>query len=282
MAVACRLFRRTSYNVVMPPTARPAVRAGGFTTGAAGRAGSGSTRAASPATPRPAGVASGSAPQTPADTSDTSDTSDTAETNAEDESNAPREDGRHARRDRNKYAVVDAYLELVREGIPRPSIAEVADRSGVSHRSVFRYFSDKDELARTAIERQLAVAAPLVPLTVGPGAPLPERIERFVERRLELFAAVAPSARLSRSLAALQPVLANELKTTRAFLRSQIRHLFRAELGAMDAAERTSALAALDALCSLEAVDLMRLDQELSAADTAATLRWSMAKLLTN
>ena len=152
----------------------------------------------------------------------------------------------------------------------------------MSHRSVFRYFSDKDELARTAIDRQLAVAAPLVPLTVGPGAPLPERIERFVERRLELFAFVAPSARLSRSLAALQPVLAKELKTTRAFLRAQIRHLFRAELDAMDAAERTSALAALDALCSLEAVDLMRLDQELSAADTAATLRWSMTKLLTN
>ena len=216
----------------------------------------------------------GSAPATPTDASDVS------EETADD--TAPREDGRHARRDRNKYAVVDAYLELVREGNPRPSIAEVADRSGVSHRSVFRYFSDKDELARTAIDRQLAVAAPLVPLTVGPGAPLPERIERFVERRLELFAFVAPSARLSRSLAALQPVLAKELKTTRAFLRAQIRHLFRAELDAMEPAERTSALAALDALCSLEAVDLMRLDQELSAADTAATLRWSMARLLTN
>ncbi len=255
----------------MSPTARPAARAGrtatGSASGSAGRAGSGSTRTASPATPRPAGEAPGSAP---------------AQETLDDESTAPREDGRHARRDRNKYAVVDAYLELVREGNPRPSIAEVADRSGVSHRSVFRYFSDKDELARTAIERQLAVAAPLVPLTVGPGAPLSERIERFVERRLELFAFVAPSARLSRSLAALQPVLANELKTTRAFLRSQIRHLFRAELDAMDGIERAAALAALDALCSLEAVDLMRLDQELSAADTAATLRWSIARLLTN
>ncbi len=259
----------------MSPTARPATRAGraatGSASGSAGRDGSGSTRTASPATPRPAGVAPGSTPGR-----------DTAGETLDDDSTAPREDGRHARRDRNKYAVVDAYLELVREGNPRPSIAEVADRSGVSHRSVFRYFSDKDELARTAIERQLAVAAPLVPLTVGPGAPLPERIERFVERRLELFAVVAPAARLSRSLAALQPVLANELKVTRAFLRSQIRHLFRAELDTMDAAERAGALSALDALCSLESIDLMRLDQELSAADTAATLRWSIAKLLTN
>ncbi len=193
----------------------------------------------------------------------------------------PREDGRHARRDRNKYAVVDAYLDLVREGNPRPSIAEVADRSGVSHRSVFRYFADKDELARTAIERQLAAAAPLVPLTVGPGAPLPERIDRFVERRLELFEMVGPSARLSRSLSALQPVLASELKTTRAFLRAQIRHLFRVELDAMGGAERGHALAALDALCALEAVDLMQLDQGLSAPDTAAAMRWAISKLLT-
>jgi hypothetical protein len=50
----------------------------------------------------------------------------------------------------------------------------------------------------------------------------------------------------------------------------------------MDGTERAAALSALDALCSLEAIDLMRLDQELSAADTAATLRWSIAKLLMN
>jgi hypothetical protein len=110
---------------------------------------------------------------------------------------------------------------------------------------------------------------------------LPERIERFVERRLELFAAVAPAARLSRSLAALQPVLARELRSTRAFLRSQIRHLFRAELDMLGADERAHALSALDALCSLESVDLMQLDQELSAAETGATLRWAIHKVLT-
>jgi AcrR family transcriptional regulator len=218
-------------------------------------------RTASPATPRPAGGAS-----------------DVAAVDGDD--TAQHEDGRHARRDRNKYAVVDAYLELVREGNPRPSIAEVADRSGVSHRSVFRYFSDKNELARTAIERQLAVAGPLVPLTVGPGAALAERIDRFVERRLELFAVVAPAARLSRSLAALQPVLAQGIRTNRAFLRSQIRHLFRAELDMLSADERAHTLSALDALCSLESVDLMRLDQELSPAETVATLRWTIGKLL--
>jgi len=192
------------------------------------------------------------------------------------------QDGRHARRDRNKYAVVDAYLQLVREGDPRPSIAAVADRSGVSHRSVFRYFADKNELARTAIERQHAFASPLVSLTVGPGAPLPERIERFVERRLELFDAIAPVARLTRSLASMQPLLEHELTTSRAFLRSQLRHLFRAEVDALPNAHRVPALAALDALCSFEAVDLLLRDQGLAEVDAAATLRFAIARLLSH
>lgn len=191
-----------------------------------------------------------------------------------------REDGRHARRDRNKYAVVDAYLALVREGNPRPSVAEVAERSGVSHRSVFRYFADKDELARTAIERQVAFAMPLVSLTVAPDAPLAERIEKFVERRLELFEAIGPVARLSRSLAASQPVIDAELTATRKFFRSQVRHLFRPELEACSPAERAQLLVALDVLTSFEVSDLLRRDHEFSVAETAASWRWTLTRLL--
>jgi AcrR family transcriptional regulator len=191
-----------------------------------------------------------------------------------------REDGRHARRDRNKYAVVDAYLELVREGNPRPSVAEVADRSGVSHRSVFRYFADKDELARTAIERQVAFAMPMVPLTVKPDAPLDERIEKFVARRLQLWEALGPVARLARAMAAAQPLIDAELTETRTFFRAQVRHLFRPEIDAVPAAERSHLLAALDVMSSFEVSDLLRRDHGLSVDDTAATWRWSLTKLL--
>lgn len=190
------------------------------------------------------------------------------------------EDGRRARRDRNKYAVVDAYLDLVRGGNPRPSIAEVAERSGISHRSVFRYFADKDELARTAIERQQAYARPVASLTVGPGAPFGERVERFVARRLDLYEIIAPVARLSRSLAPIQPVIAAELTSMRQWLRAQIEHLFRHELDELDAESASLALAALDALCSFEAVDLLLVDQGRSRADVEAALGRSLHLLL--
>jgi AcrR family transcriptional regulator len=190
------------------------------------------------------------------------------------------EDGRHARRDRNKYAVVDAYLELVRAGNSRPSVAEVAAQSGVSHRSVFRYFADKDELARTAIERQYDFVGPLSALSVEPHAPLDQRLDRFVTRRLALYDRLAPVARLSRTLMHSQPVIAAELTVTRGLLREQIVHLFGAELAQLSKAERTSALAAMDVVCSFEAVDLMRHDQGLSGARTKTALVRALGRLI--
>lgn len=190
------------------------------------------------------------------------------------------QDGRHARRDRNKFAVVDAYLDLIREGNPRPGIAQVAERSGVSHRSVFRYFSDKDELARTSIERQESRVAPMLPIAFEPSAPLATRIDLLVERRLEFFDAVAPVARLTRSLATMQPILDAELTKGRAFLRSQVKRLLSPELDAMDTRRAGLVLAAADVLCSFEVADLLRVDHRLSAARTADVLRNALTAIV--
>ena len=57
-------------------------------------------------------------------------------------------DGRRLRRDRNRTAVVDALLDLYGESNLRPSTAEIAERAGLSHRSLFRYFDDFEDLCR--------------------------------------------------------------------------------------------------------------------------------------
>ena len=189
-------------------------------------------------------------------------------------------DGRHARRDRNKVTVVDAYLDLIREGNPRPGVAEVAERSGVSHRSVFRYFADKDELARTSIERQESFVVPLLAIPIDHSLPVQDRVALIVKRRTDLFEAIAPVARLSRSLAPMQPILRDELTKARAFLRAQLKRLFAPELAAMDKAQAASTLAILDVLCSFEALDLLRLDQGLSADRTGDALRNALTAIL--
>ncbi len=69
-------------------------------------------------------------------------------------------DGRTMRRTRNRSAVITALLDMIREGDLHPGAAEIAERAGVSHRSIFRYFDDLDDLVRTAIDQAFVDAAP--------------------------------------------------------------------------------------------------------------------------
>lgn len=76
-------------------------------------------------------------------------------------------DGRAARAARTRAAIVDATVALVDEGDLRPTGPRIAERAGVSVRSIFQHFDDLDSLF-TAIggrqlERIMAVVAPIDP-----------------------------------------------------------------------------------------------------------------------
>jgi AcrR family transcriptional regulator len=192
-------------------------------------------------------------------------------------------DGRRARRDRNKDAVVDAYLALVREGHQRPSVSDVAERSGISYRSVFRYFADRDELTRAAIERHQADLLPLAAMPFDPAATLEERIAHFVARRTHLYEVIAPIARLSRSLAGVQPIIEAQLHASRQLFRAQLRKVFAAELAAGPKRSEEAVaqvLTGLDLVTSFESWDLLRRDQALTLDQARATLRATIATLL--
>src|SRR5712691_6310378 len=139
-------------------------------------------------------------------------------------------DGRRLRRDRNRTAVVDALLDLYGESNLRPSTAEIAERAGLSHRSLFRYFDDFDDLCREAVGRAEQRALPLIPIRIDQAAPLTDRIDALVSQRLRLFEALGPVALVSRLNAPFAHVLAAELTKNRAFLRAQLADLFAPEL----------------------------------------------------
>lgn len=189
-------------------------------------------------------------------------------------------DGRRRRRERNREAVVDAILDLYRDGNLRPSAAEVAERAGLSPRSLFRYFDDLDDLLRAAVTRQQQRARPLLTLEVADDAPLDDRVAALVAQRFRLFEAVAPAATVSRMESPFQPLLAAELTQSRAFLRGQIRELFRPELAAMGAARADRVVAVVDVLCSFESHQLLRADQALSAPRARAALVDALSRLL--
>ena len=190
-------------------------------------------------------------------------------------------DGRRLRRDRNRDAVVHALLALYREGNLDPSADEIATRSGVSARSVFRYFDDVEDLANAAITHQLMDVAHLLPLTCPPDRPLAERIAAVAQQRAALYEAIFPVALVSRLRAPFSRAVAARLAQNRAEMRAQVANLFRAELAALPDGAAARRLAAADTLASYETWSLWRTDQGLSAADAEATMADALTCLFT-
>jgi AcrR family transcriptional regulator len=189
-------------------------------------------------------------------------------------------DGRRARRGRNREAVVDALLSFFREGELNPSVAAVAERSGVSLRSVFRYFDDLDEMGRIAIQRHAESVGHLFELPgIGKGS-RQKRIGDLVAQRIRLYEAVAPVVRASLLRAPFQPVIAEGLAMRRAILRDQVDKQFAPELEPLEPAERFAIGAAAEVMTSFESLELLRNDRKLSTAKCATVLTDALDRLL--
>lgn len=190
-------------------------------------------------------------------------------------------DGRRQRRQDNRDAVVTALLGLYREGVVEPSATQITARAGLSPRSLFRYFDDLDDLSQTAIDHAQAEVRHLLELDAAPDDAIEVRIDALARQRSDLFEAVGPVALVTRLRAPLQPLVAENLARSRAFLRDQVRHLFDAELAGLpdELAERRLAMA--DVATSFEGHQLLRHDQGLSRAAARRAVVDTLTLLLT-
>lgn len=189
-------------------------------------------------------------------------------------------DGRTARRDRNRDAVLDAVLDLFADGALAPPAAEVAERSGVSLRSVYRYFEDMDALVRAAIERNLERIRPLFEIEGLGVGPLDDRVSRMVARRLRLYETVAPMMRATLLRAGSNEILREQLAANRRSLRDQVERMFDPELSAMSTAVRREVAAALDVALTFESVEHLRRTRGFSGPETERVLERSLRALL--
>lgn len=178
-------------------------------------------------------------------------------------------DGRTARRDRNRTAVLDAVIELFDEDDLSPGVHEVARRSGVSLRSVYRYFDDVDALIAAAIERQYELSRPHFTIPRLGQGPLDERIGRFCKARVELFTRVRTVFVAATVRARLDRQVADGLDWSRKQLRRQTEAMFAPELDALDDADRQMTFVTLDVLSQFETLELLR---ETRGFDEPATI----------
>jgi len=188
-------------------------------------------------------------------------------------------DGRHERRRQNAEAVVDAIYDLWREGELQPSAKQIADRSSVSLRSVFRYFDDLDTLVATAIERRTSD-------TDHHFAPFPahgtfhERCDRLAAHRVAYQADVEALTDALRLHAPLHPPLAQLIARRLDQLRNQLAVLFEPELSAFEAEERAERLAALETATGYDAVRLLRVVRGFTVERAEAVIANSAERLL--
>jgi AcrR family transcriptional regulator len=189
-------------------------------------------------------------------------------------------DGRLLRRQRNRDAVVEALLDLYSEGKLSPSTEEIAARSGLSPRSLFRYFDDVADLTRTAMNRQTDRILPLVQIDARPEDEPAAKIGALVDQRFRLFDLFGNVAQVTRLRAPFQPVLAEMLTRNRNFLQSQVEWLFRPELAAMDEDHRFNALSAVDLLTSFESYHLLTGFGELTSERAKLVMANSLTAIL--
>jgi AcrR family transcriptional regulator len=190
------------------------------------------------------------------------------------------EDGRTARRGRNSDAVLDTVHEMFVEGNFSPSVEDVAARSGVSLRSVYRYFEDTEALLHLAIERRIALVGELYALdNLGEGT-LADRVLALVNQRLVIHSKLAPTVRAAMLRAPFSPQIAEQVNQRRDLLAAQVSAQFAAEIAALSASRAEELVACIDALCSFDTMEELRVRRGMSISRARRVMVGGVTALL--
>ena len=181
-------------------------------------------------------------------------------------------DGRIALRLRNRQRVIDALIALVDEGNISPSMDAIVDRSGVSERSIFRYFTDLADLSVSAIRAVVERAAPYHLIAdIGEG-PLAHRIDQVIAARLRSAEVTHSFGTLARRKLMLTPEIQQALTNVIVLIRTQLSTQFAPELQSMPDDEAAVVIDTLVTLFSYEALDVMW--HQLGNDHEAVAQRW--------
>lgn len=166
-------------------------------------------------------------------------------------------DGRRARRERSRLAVVDAAFALVLDGKIPPNVDDVAERAGVSVSSIFRNFDGLDDLQHQAVERFADRYRHLLKAEVRPGVGRSSRVSGFVTCRLDLYEQAGPLMSLGRHRALDYEPMARAVANNRALLAEQTRSFFSEEIADRTPADAADLIASVDSFTSPESFEVM-------------------------
>lgn len=142
---------------------------------------------------------------------------------------AARVDGRTARAERTRRAIVEAHLALISEGDLRPTGERIAERAGISLRTLWINFKDMETLFEasgvTVLERQDAAFRP-----VPADLPLRQRVDAYCRQRANLMQMFAPIFKAAAMREPTSPQLRRNRAKHIGRVRREVEELFAAEL----------------------------------------------------
>lgn len=188
---------------------------------------------------------------------------------------AASDDGRVRRGARNRDRIVEAVVELVRGGTPRPNAAQIAAVAGTGTRTVFRRFRDMEELFAAVGARVQAELLPRIERTPIRGT-LAERVRELVRRRARIYERVRPFRISGVPHRDTSAVIRRGERALDAWHRAELRATFAAELRGAPA----ELLEALDVATAFESWHRLRTGQRLAVARAAAVMERTALALL--
>ena len=191
-------------------------------------------------------------------------------------------DGRQSRSARSRLAICEACLDLVQEGELQPSADEIAERAGVSRRSIFNHFSDLAELYDAVVEAGMQRCAPLLE-EISEREPVARRVDRLAQVRSRFLEAAGAFTRALTAQALVGPTAEQALRVSRytaGLQHQEVERLFQRELEGLSAAERAEVLEAMSAAMSSLQWEYLRRRRGNSVARARAVIRRTLKSIL--
>lgn len=190
-----------------------------------------------------------------------------------------RTDGRLQRSQRTRGKIRDAFNAMIREGESLPTAPKIAERAGVSLRTLWSTFGDMESLRASALQYWMDSDEALRS-DIDPRQPLVERIRLFCAERERRLENIAPAA----IAVDIHQMHSETLRQSRGHyqdeLREDIRRVFEPEIER--AASSTTLMGALAVISSWDAWHLMTVNLGMTADASRELMEFSLTALLVN
>lgn len=131
--------------------------------------------------------------------------------------------------EQTRTAIIAALLDAVHDGVFAPTTKDLAQRAGVSERSIFVHFPTRDDLLVAATDAQSERVEALL-ATVDPGAPFQERVDAVVRQSAEIFALQRNPRLLGLLESGAVPAVDERMRLTDQRIRDALARIFAPEL----------------------------------------------------